>query len=328
MKKILIAMILAMSLTSCSKVGINKSPEETILIESSRVTITQADLNNSMGNIEAQLISVYGEGYKEDKEAKKLYNEQLSVMLNQLMTERIMHEKAIDLDLLPDEDTIKSKMEDNFTTLKSLYDMKDASNDELLEKLGYDLKQFREVVINSIINESINTYVKKDLEPVTLDEAKKYYDDNKDYFKINAGMEIAQIKFNVQADADKVYKEIVDGLSFSDALAKYNPDKAETNGYIGFIEYDSPQVDGTFMEVIKGLKEGEISAPVSNTNGSYILKAVKARDESYADFEEIKESLISKLNYQVETDNFNAKIAEWGKELGIEVHTNRIQELK
>lgn len=327
MKKIIITIALALTLTGCSSLNATKNPEDVILVESSRVTITQADLDKNMSSIKDQLVSVYGDDYVNDTDAEKLYNEQQPTVLNQMLTEKVMREKAIDLNIAPTDEDINSEVTKTYAMLKSVYAMQDASDAELLSKLGYTLDQYKEVVKNQLVNKTLTNIINKDVNPVDEDEARKYYDDNKEYFKINKGMEIAQIKFSSEDKATEVYNEISNGKSFEDALAENNPDKVETNGYIGFIEYDSPQVADNFMVVIKDLKEGTISKPVSDKNGTYILKGIKARGESYAEFDSIKENLLAKLNFQIETDNFNAKIAEWGKELGIKTHTDKIIKL-
>ena len=328
MKKLLITMLTMLLLTGCSKVKQSDNPSEIILVDSPRVTITQADLNNNMSSIELQLKSIYGDDYKDNKEAKELYNKQLSASLDQLLNEKILREKAIDLSLIPTAEEIDAKAQESYEQLKSVYGLTDATNEQVLEKIGYSLEEYKAMIENQLIYEKLNAYIKKDMTPVDEEEAFNYYEENKEYFKINKGMEVAQIKLSNEVDAERVYGEIVNGKSFEQALLENNPDNASTNGYVGFIEYDKAEIAEIFMTAIKDLKEGEVAAPIVDKSGVYIIKAIKEREESYAQFDEIKENLMNKLNFQLETDTYNDALIKWGKELGVETKDENIQELK
>ncbi|WP_275372601.1 peptidyl-prolyl cis-trans isomerase [Clostridium tertium] len=321
---LLLASILMLSiLGGCSKLG----AKDGNVVESGRVIITQQDLANKMKDIDEQLTTVYGPDYKDVKEAKKLYNEQIDTVLESLITERILKVKAAELELTPTDEQIADKENETYKTLKSVYGKSDMDSDTFIQELGYTSEEYREMIVDQIIYEAVGNYIRKDLDEITEDEARKYFEDNKDLFKISKGMEVSQIEFKTEEDANKGFEELKNGANFVDVIAAYNPEAIDSAGYIGFIEFNSSQVDKTYMEVIKKLKEGEVSQPIITSYGIHIIKALKSREESYREFDEMKESLINQLNIQQESDAFDDKIAEWKEELGIKVNEKNINKL-
>lgn len=322
--KLIIPTILIMQLmVGCSKLANNGE-----IVESNRIQVTQEDLTNSMKSIETQLESAYGSEYKSIKEARELYNDQQEAMLESLISENVIKAKAEDLGVYPDEDMISKKEEEVIETMKTVYGQKDADKATLLKTMNYTEDSFKQLVIDQIVYDSIEKIITKDVPTITDAMAQDYYNQNKELFKINNGMEVSQVEFESQEDAQAALSELQNGRPFDEIVAKYNPNKAETAGYVGFIEYDNNQIDETFMKAIKPLKEGEISNVINTNYGIHIVKALKPREASYQEFDQIKESLMQQLKNTQISDAYDTKLKEWKEDYGIKTYPKNLDKLK
>lgn len=326
-KKILLlttSILLMTMLSGCTKIG--KSNDGTI-VSSTKFTIVQQDLDKRMDSIEVQLVSAYGDDYKGIKEARDLYNSQQEQMLTSIITEKVMRVKAEELSLMPTEEQINIALESSYETLKTVYGKQDTTNLEFLEALDTTEAEFREMVVDQIIYDKVTAYINKDLKEITEVDAKAYYDNNQKIFEVNDGMEVSQIQFDTEEEANAAIKELNEGALFTDVVAKYDPQNAATDGYIGFLEYDSVKVDEIFMSELKKLKEGEISGPIVTKYGVHVIKAMKYKEKSIRTFEEMKLSLINQLSTQQESDVFEETLKTWKNELELKVNEDNITKL-
>ena len=81
--------------------------------------------------------------------------------------------------------------------------------------------------------------------------------------------------------ADKVIKEIKDGLDFSSAAIRYSESQqALEGGDMGWRRYD--EVPSLFADVLAGMKPGDVTPPMRGPSGFHILKLVEQRESSRA----------------------------------------------
>lgn len=163
---------------------------------------------------------------------------------------------------------------------------------------------------------------------VSDEDAKKYYEENKDEFKVPEQVNAAHILIKVdsvddeeeskkaQKDAEDILKRIKGGEEFSE-LAKENsacPSSAK-GGDLGY--FTKGQMVPEFEEAVFSLKPGEISEIVKTKFGYHIIKLLDKKEETTRTFDEAKESIINKLRAEeqkkalmdyTETVKQNAKI--------------------
>jgi len=79
--------------------------------------------------------------------------------------------------------------------------------------------------------------------------------------------------------AEKVRKEIADGLDFSAAAIRYSEgQQALEGGDLGWRRFD--EVPSLFAEVISGMKDGDVTQPMRGPSGFHMLKLVETRENA------------------------------------------------
>ncbi|NLK22203.1 MAG: hypothetical protein GX308_09075 [Epulopiscium sp.] len=123
---------------------------------------------------------------------------------------------------------------------------------------------------------------------VSDEEAKKYFNENKIMFAQPKTINARHILVDSKEEADKILKEIKDGLDFADAAGKYSscPSK-ESGGSLG--EFSQGQMVPEFDKVVFSMGIGEISSPVETQFGYHIIKVDKINEAKDPSFEEVED---------------------------------------
>jgi peptidyl-prolyl cis-trans isomerase C len=158
---------------------------------------------------------------------------------------------------------------------------------------------------------------------VTEDDAKKYYDENPDKFKVPEQVRAShilisteltdpnadpnQVKAQARAKAEGLLKQVKEGADFA-AVAKENsacPSSAQ-GGDLGKFGRDS--MVKPFEEAAFSLKVGEISDLVETQFGYHIIKVTEHQDASTVAFAEAKDQLMASLKTAKMQDAFRTYI--------------------
>jgi parvulin-like peptidyl-prolyl isomerase len=158
--------------------------------------------------------------------------------------------------------------------------------------------------------------------PLSEDEKMKYYKDNPAKFK-EVKVRVIYVAFNpnptkppadgkklpteaeAKAKIEDLAKQIQGGADFG-KLARENSDdqaSAAKDGDYGTIKSDSPYPQ-TIKNAVFGLKQGELSAPLREPSGFYLMRAEEISQEPYND-----------VQVQVIQGARQAKFQEWMKNL-------------
>jgi peptidyl-prolyl cis-trans isomerase C len=135
--------------------------------------------------------------------------------------------------------------------------------------------------------------------PVTEEEQQKYYKDNPDKFK-EVKVSVIHIGFSppnakptadgkklvTEADAkasiEDIAKQIQGGGDFGKLARDLSDDKASAakDGDFGVIKQDSPYPPA-LKNAVFALKQGELSAPIKQANGFYLVRAEEINQRSF-----------------------------------------------
>lgn len=174
--------------------------------------------------------------------------------------------------------------------------------------------------MNILYQAEMNEY--KDKIPVTREDQEKVYHDNPDRFK-QVKVKVIHLSFSATPDkpgpdgkkmmseaeakakADELRAKIVAGEDFA-KLARENSDDKSTapnGGDFGTISHNSPYPEPV-KKAVFALKEGEVSEPVKQANGFYLI-----RSESVVlqPFGEVRPQIIEELK--------QSRFMEWMKSL-------------
>jgi peptidyl-prolyl cis-trans isomerase C len=143
--------------------------------------------------------------------------------------------------------------------------------------------------MNLLYQAEINDY--KDKIPVTREDQDKLYQENPDRFK-QVKVKVIHLSFSATPDkpgpdgkkmmseteakakADELRKQIVAGGDFGKLARENSDDKSSSakDGDFGTISHNSPYPEPV-KKAVFALKEGEVSEPVKQANGFYLIRA-------------------------------------------------------
>jgi len=138
--------------------------------------------------------------------------------------------------------------------------------------------------------------IQKTLSSVKINdiEVKKYYDDNMDSFKEQDSIQASHILMDDEVTANKILKEMNEGLKFEDAANKYSKCSSEQNGGdLGY--FTRGKMVQEFEDVAFSLKDNEISKPVKTQFGYHIIKVTGRKAEALKEFGEMKPTIEKQL---------------------------------
>ena len=158
----------------------------------------------------------------------------------------------------------------------------------------------------------IKAYLKKEIEDtvkVTDDDAKKYYEANKDKFKEPEKIKVSHILVDSEAEAKDILAKLKGGADFA-ALAKEkskDPSK-DKGGELGFLS--KGQTVPEFEQVAFALQPGQISDVVKTQFGYHIIKVTEKQPEKVIAYDDIKDRLKQMLLSDKQKERFEALLKD------------------
>ena len=344
-KLVAAAMVSVMSL---SVVGCNmieqtaESKAKTVLAKVGDTNITLGDVDSELKADIDNLKQTYGQDYESSipdslKEQLKTVRTQV---LNQLVNEQIMSQKAKALNLIPSDEELESKISEKTEELKGVYGGEEAFK-SALQYYGYTDETFKEFMKTQVISEIVTEYMTKDV-TISDEEVEQYYNTNIANYTTKPSATANHILFKSNnedkdaadaealAQANEAKAKIDSGEVTFDALfEKYSGNKAAgvypISESLGTVEYDKSGYDTDFLAGLEKLGEGEISAPVKSSFGYHIIKATNVVKESTVkSFDEVKDSIKEKLLTEKKKEVYNTKLEEWKKELKVKTYEDKL----
>ena len=131
---------------------------------------------------------------------------------------------------------------------------------------------------------------------ITEEELKKYYEKNKEKFKVPAKYKIYQISIKVKNKKldkeriESIYEKLKKGADFSKIAEEFSEDYyAKRGGLVGYLSEKARAPE--FMKVVKHTKVGEISKPFYFNGYYYIIKVVDYKPEQVKKFLDVKDRI-------------------------------------
>ncbi|MCR4336630.1 MAG: peptidyl-prolyl cis-trans isomerase, partial [Candidatus Omnitrophica bacterium] len=121
---------------------------------------------------------------------------------------------------------------------------------------------------------------------VTEEDAKKYYDANKQDFISPIEWKVREIIVDEEAKAKEILIDLYKGIDFAEmATNKSKSETAQKGGDLGYVsQFPFPQMEST----VQALEVGGVSGVVKGPAGYYIVKLEQNRGGEQKEYEEIK----------------------------------------
>jgi foldase protein PrsA len=317
---------IAVSAMGCKM--IEKTPEaiqKTVLATVGDEKITKGDLDKEISKYDAQLKQQYGDDYATNDKMKDQIAQIKKQQLDSMVTEKVLLKKATELNLKPSDEDINKKIDDQINQIKTQYPQ-EGQFESVLQQNGFTLDQLKETFRTQIITSAVQEDMVKDI-AVTDDEIQSYYDENKEAkYSVGAGATASHILVADEETAKSLKAKLDAGADFA-KLAKENstdPGSKDKGGSLGFVAYNSTQLVAEFMNGFKGLKEGEVSAPVKSQFGYHLIKATGLKQAEVTPLDKVKDEIKATVLQQKQQTAFNDKVAQWKTELKVKTYEDKI----
>ncbi|WP_332650611.1 peptidyl-prolyl cis-trans isomerase [Lysinibacillus sp. 54212] len=182
--------------------------------------------------------------------------------LQDLVNEAVMEKASEKYDI----NVSKEEIELEIALMHSAQDTTDTSMENLTkEQLHQKIRA--QLILEKVLAKDI---VIKDKQTAA------YYKENKSLYNIPTSYRTSIIMLKSKNDAENVQKELKSGSEFSVLAREHSLDTASASlgGDIGYVTADQDGVDRSISSAVQKLKKGEVSGPVSLSDGRYALLQV------------------------------------------------------
>ncbi|NEZ47680.1 peptidylprolyl isomerase [Clostridium niameyense] len=329
-KKILASVLIgtfALSFAGCSLV--EKTPEAkqkspVVKVNGEKIKRSELEENPRYKQLVQQIKMQYGEDFDKNEQGKGILKEQKNKILDEMVMEKIILQKAKELKIEPKEDELNKEADKKINEIKSIYKNDDKKFEETLKSTGFTKESLKENFKKQIIMDKVINEVTKDVK-VTEKEAKDYYNQNQYMFtekpnKIRA----SHILVKTQDEAKKVKQRIDGGEDFAKVAKEVSqdPGSKDKGGDLGLMNYSD--LDPTFLRAAIALKEGSVSNPVQTQFGFHIIKAVKKEEYPVKPFDKVKGEIEKQLKQQKQRDTFTKEMEKWQKSAKIKKYEKNL----
>lgn len=227
-----------------------------------------------------------------------------STMLQYLVNMEVLYKGAEENNVEVTDDQVQQNYDQTISSINSEYNL---TEEEYLDKFNLTEEKLKERIKKELMGA---TYLEQ-YSNVSEEEAKNYYEKNKDDYKQvrashilisnydtdNKEVSDEQKKKNKET-AEEVLKLALDGEDFASLAKEFSDDSsASSGGDLGyFIEDD---MVSSFSKAAFSLEDGEIYPEVVETTSGYHI--IKKTGEKEQDFDDVKDDLITTLKNTKQT---------------------------
>ncbi|MDN5293008.1 MAG: hypothetical protein PWQ91_8 [Eubacteriales bacterium] len=270
----------------------------------------------------------------EGESGKKMLDALRVQILEQLISEELTLQAAKKEGVMPSNKEIEERMDQIIKSFGSEEEFKKA-----LKEYGYTEDDMREYLKVQLATNKLFEKVTRNVS-VTDDEVKKYFEENKENYKIPEGVKVRHIliRFDTQnervgrteekakQEAEEILKKIKAGADFAQ-LAKEKSEDPGSKDNGGLLVNQATQdqyfsrdmLDKAFADAAFALKPGEITKEVVKSSyGYHIIKLEDKRPEKMPTFEEVRDKVKEDLLQSKKNEAFKKYLDDFKKKSKIE----------
>ncbi|MCF8028105.1 MAG: peptidylprolyl isomerase [Desulfobacteraceae bacterium] len=225
-------------------------------------------------------------------------------ILNNLIEKQLLIEESKAQDINVDE----SEIQEQLNELKGQFESQDAFEKKIASS-GYSEDELKtEMRENLLIRNLIEKKIESGIS-VSDEQARKYYQENKEEYKVPEQIRARHILIQTEPDADEkqkaeakdkiqeVEKKLQSGQEFSELAKEYSDcQSSEKGGDLGY--FRRGQMVESFDEAAFALEPGEVSEIVESRFGYHLIKSEDKKPADTKSFDEVKESVREKLRQE------------------------------
>jgi len=292
----------------------------TVLAKVNGVAITRGDRDRALQEILAQ-----GGGRGGQQPTPEMMPQMEKAALDQLINIEVLYQKGKKLTVKDLEQKVDEKVGQTRKQFSSEADFEKAlKGANITEKKLKDLAR-RNIVIDNLMQKEVFSKI-----TVTEADAKKFYDDNPDKFKMPERTQASHIlisadqkatpedKKKAKEKAEAIRKRVAKGEDFAAvAKAESNCPSAAKGGDLGY--FGKGQMVPEFEKAAAALKLGELSDVVESPFGYHIIKVMDRKPADTVKFADVKDKIEDYLKSQKAQKPMTDYVDKIKKEAKVEI---------
>lgn len=289
-------MILVFMATGC------EGPEAKVIAEVNGDQITQKQLDQHY----RMVLSYYRQqiGPVDESKDKEVVANLKDSSYEDLVVQRLVWQEAGRRNIKVDEKQVEKD-------IKTVKEQKDAQEEngykKFLDENGFDEEFLKQEWRTQNLYFELRNEVSKN-ETVSDQEVEAYYNDNKDQFKHEAGVQIYHILVETEQTAQEVLDKLAAGQPFAELASAYSIDTGSkiSGGDVGVVNANTNFVEPFKTEALQ-LDPGELlTKPVKTEFGYHIIKAGDKLVEGVWPLDKYKEDIRATLLQNKQDQVFNS----------------------
>jgi peptidyl-prolyl cis-trans isomerase C len=292
----------------------------TVLAKVNGVAITRGERDRALQEILAQ-----GGGRGGQQPTPEMMPQMENAALDQLINIEVLYQKGKKLTVKDLEQKVDEKVGQTRKQFPSQADFEKAlKGANITENKLKDLAR-RNIVIDNLMQKEVFSKI-----TVTEADAKKFYDDNPDKFKMPERTQASHIlisadqkatpedKKKAKEKAEAIRKRVAKGEDFATvAKAESNCPSAAKGGDLGY--FGKGQMVPEFEKAAAALKLGELSDVVESPFGYHIIKVMDRKPADTVKFAEVKDKIEDYLKGQKAQKPMSDYVEKIKKEAKVEI---------
>lgn len=214
-----------------------------------------------------------------EEQKRRVFKENEAAFLESMIDMELQLQEAGRLGMRVSDNDIDNAVEE----IKQRYAMDDEAFGAALEKDGFSLQSYREMLSRQILTGRVVErqvrakllLTEQESEGFLKQEGGELYGIRQIFFKAIPGKDSEE----AEERASMLYGKLKAGEDFQALARKHSEEQAAetTGGYLGLI--DKSQMAGEFLDALKGMKPGDVSRPFRTERGIHIIKLEEIKDK-------------------------------------------------
>ncbi|MEG6617174.1 peptidylprolyl isomerase [Peptococcaceae bacterium 1198_IL3148] len=263
-------------------------------------------------NFEQQGIDLSSEQGKEMEQTIK------ARVLDSMIEEVLILQQAEEKGVMPE----NKEIDDQLQQIKDTYQT-DEEYQKALKELNTTEEELREVITINLAGNNLYQKVTADVKEINIEQAREYYQQNKEQFSEPEQLNVRHILFFVNegdnpsipvkrsgADAKKLAEQVIADLNQGADFAELAKEKSEDTGSKGeggtyIFAPEAGLTDPDFTKAAEALAVGQYTKePVKSQFGYHVIKLEQQIPAKQSAFEEVKESIVLEQTQKAKDERF------------------------